>query len=85
MQPLYLLSPDGFAGLMVSNFGSSLNGSHWEELADLAQQGLEERKDLHDKHRRSLVKLTKDVPRRGVGRVGRSSRTVIPVLALEGK
>lgn len=45
-----LLSQDEFTGLMVSNFGSPLNGSDREKLADLVQQGFQKWKDFHDKY-----------------------------------
>ena len=45
-----LLSQDEFTGLMVSSFGSPLNGSDREKLADLVQQGFQKWKDFHDKY-----------------------------------
>ncbi len=45
-----LLSQDEFTGLMVSDFGSPLNGSDRDRLADLVQQGFQKWKDFHDKY-----------------------------------
>jgi superfamily II DNA or RNA helicase len=52
-----LLSQDEFTGLMVSNFGSPLNGSDREKLAGLVQQGFQKWKDFHDKYGREQASI----------------------------